>query len=1457
MVPYIDVNRRFYKSSHAQEEIPEHLYGEWFEDHNTIDWNELLKYSRAVILADAGAGKTREMQEQVKRLKQDGHFAFFIPLEALTDESITELLIPADLTQFEQWQNGSDNAYFFLDAVDELKLKGDKFEKALRKIQQQLKDNASRCKLFISCRPKDWSNFDLSAIEQWFPACVQESIPASIYEKKNGQELLIDIVSEWDKQPQESFDLIKGNEQQTNYNQVNCFYMRHLSNKQIRNFVEKYQTEKIDNFLQRIHELNAEIFAGRPQDLIYLIEYWNTHQQFDSMLLLYEADIRNKISETANRSELVLKSSSEIRTAVEKLALAISMTRKRTISIAERPSSTPDSLDPARVLPDWSSKEINSLLRLAIFDPATYERVRFHHRSVQEYLAACRLQFLTSKGMSINERFNLLFSDRYDLSVVIPSMRPVAAWMALHDGDVRKELMRREPETLLSYGDPSSLPVETRAVLLRQFVELYSKGTSRGINIPLSSVAKLSHPELKSTIELLWVEGYMNDDVRELLLEIIWTGKIKGCSSLLKTAIYDPYIPIEDRLIAIQAIDSTMDTVSLNKIVTDIIQTPSLWPDKFIFYFVEEFFPRTLSVDELAILIKRTTEPRSTTNGFKWVLQSVAEKLAPLSSAATAFRDMLTEIILGNIILETQSYQPESKFGYLSRALIKICERQISNQLQQDDKKIILPCLVGCLFINKEHYHCQDEINYICSMLNSLTTIREQIFKTEWTLLKQVSKSSLIAPRISAFTVLSPFKEDDMKWLISLLHDENDVEHKAALLNFILRFVLPADVIVKYKKELIQAIKKDKNLLATLTQWFTPTPRPVNQEFLKQEQEWKIIDKKRQEENERHKKECIQGWVKWHNEIMIHDAAFTSKNCQQLNLHRCITLLINTIRSFEPKKVWNRELLQGLFGKDKTEQIEKIIQQQWRNTPTLLWSKRAPENKNSLSIDEKIARVGLHAESMNPGWYKNITNDETSQAVLYSVLGSDTFLPSLNQLAINFPVQVTSILSDELRNSSHYIDNTNYIPIIHCIKNATLDVRNLLADVISEITIDSIRKVNKKTQNNTLRTVGDLLVSIIDIIPDDRKQHISKLLAQAYLKSPYEARFYCLLKYAFNLSSQTGLKTLKKSLSRSKNKEQYIINIYASIFSSRSHGMRWRGRICSHQTPEVLGELLSIAYSYIKREDDREHDGLFTPNVRDNAEEARNNILSALLNIDNKNTVSELLQLSQQKQFNFSKDRIEFLARERAAASSELIHLTEDGFINLENQLEQIPNDQHSLFTVMINRLNDLQYALSHSDFTDRDILSDVKRESQMQATLAWRLEAMAKSAYSVVRESEVADGKKTDIRLLSSCGRHKAVIELKIAENGWRIADFERALEHQLVGQYLRYDGCKSGCLLITYNGQKKRWRDPLTKKHLNFNKLVDLLNAKAEHLMAKDSSLRLKVIGLDLTAPYLSPAH
>ncbi|WP_218670680.1 hypothetical protein, partial [Salmonella enterica] len=360
-------------------------------------------------------------------------------------------------------------------------------------------------------------------------------------------------------------------------------------------------------------------------------------------------------------------------------------------------------------------------------------------------------------------------------------------------------------------------------------------------------------------------------------------------------------------------------------------------------------------------------------------------------------------------------------------------------------------------------------------------------------------------------------------------------------------------------------------------------------------------------------------------------------------------------------------------------------------------------------------------------------------------------------------------------------------------------------------------------------------------------------------QSPYNPEYYAFLRYAFIFSPNVGMETFQHAFRKCPDKDSYIESLYATLFShqaSRRHQYPFYNSDISQQI-SMTGKLLDIAYQHIRREDDREHDDIFAPDLRDRAEEARGALLDRLLNISNDKTVIEIIRLAKQPHFYLSKARFEYLARERAALNSDNFSLTEEAVLKLDNYLEQPPHHQEALYQIMINRLQDLQYALSHSDFTDRDILRTVTLEAHMQPTLAWRLEAAANSAYSVVRESEVADGKKTDIRLLSMCGKHKAVIEVKLADKRWSIADFERALEHQLVGQYLRYDGCKTGCLLLTYNGDKKYWRNPITRERLYFKGLIEYLNVKANRIMSENSSLKLTVIGLDLTSPYLVPAH
>ena len=77
MSAFIDLDRRFHELT--DQELDDfqslELWGDYLPN-STIGWPELLKHHRAVLLAEAGAGKTAEMRQQVKHLVEKGDSAF-------------------------------------------------------------------------------------------------------------------------------------------------------------------------------------------------------------------------------------------------------------------------------------------------------------------------------------------------------------------------------------------------------------------------------------------------------------------------------------------------------------------------------------------------------------------------------------------------------------------------------------------------------------------------------------------------------------------------------------------------------------------------------------------------------------------------------------------------------------------------------------------------------------------------------------------------------------------------------------------------------------------------------------------------------------------------------------------------------------------------------------------------------------------------------------------------------------------------------------------------------------------------------------------------------------------------------------------------------------------------------------------------------------------------------------
>ena len=288
----------------------------------------------------------------------------------------------------------------------------------------------------------------------------------------------------------------------------------------------------------------------------------------------------------------------------------------------------------------------------------------------------------------------------------------------------------------------------------------------------------------------------------------------------------------------------------------------------------------------------------------------------------------------------------------------------------------------------------------------------------------------------------------------------------------------------------------------------------------------------------------------------------------------------------------------------------------------------------------------------------------------------------------------------------------------------------------------------------------------------------------------------------------------------------------------------------SAECARVLGQLVRCAYAFVRREDDLVHKGVYSPDTRDDAQTARNVLLSRLLDTPGPEARSVVLALAGEDDFAHFPDRMRLLARQRTAAAAEFKPFDPEAMTAIEDILEAPPQDRDGLFSVMMDRLADLDYVLRHHDFTDRRTVKSITEESEMQRTLALRIDAKANGVYKVAREEEVADRKRTDIRLLAVNSDQKAVVEVKITDNGWSLTKLDRALRDQLVGQYLRHTNCKAGCLLLTYHGKKKFWLHPDTRKRLGFPEVVAFLRDKARSIEIETShDVRVSVFGLDLT--------
>ncbi len=579
--------------------------------HGGSTWDDLLKSARVLIVSEAGAGKTHECRAQWQAKWDAGEPAFYLELAVLAKDNVLNILGPEEETRFNEWlASQSDVATFFLDSIDELNLTLGSFEIALKKLAKALGGQLGRARIVITSRPIP---IDQQIMRKTLPIPAPPGSPAT---------------------SEEFADVAMGNRRDKGEAAVvkdwrNVALMP-LSDDQMKQMAVHEGVTDPDAMLDEIRRRNAEEFARRPQDLIELCADWQNHKRIRTHRDQVASNIEVKLQPRKGDKEPAPLSPAEAVEGAARLALAAALTRKLTLrhsAEADRhgpPEEKP--LDPATILPDWPAKKRATLLERSLFGFASYGRVRFHHRSVIEFLAAQRLNHLRSQGMPFRALRRMLFTETAQgTTVARPSMIPIAAWVALDDPMIFSELLAHEPSALFNHGDPESLTLDERKRALRSYVEHYGSGSWRGMEVPRIQVTRFAGSDLGNEIVALWKDGIENEEVRDLLLDLAGTARNAECADIAHSVARNPALPINERLDGLNVLIALEDA-RLSPLCNSLADDAAGWPDRLSRWAVVRLFPKHLSVEQLAKVLHRITESNRAVGDISYTLPRIIEQ---------------------------------------------------------------------------------------------------------------------------------------------------------------------------------------------------------------------------------------------------------------------------------------------------------------------------------------------------------------------------------------------------------------------------------------------------------------------------------------------------------------------------------------------------------------------------------------------------------------------------------------------------------------------------------------------------------------------------------------------------------------------------------------------------------------------------------------------------------------
>jgi hypothetical protein len=614
---------------------------------------------------------------------------------------------------------------------------------------------------------------------------------------------------------------------------------------------------------------------------------------------------------------------------------------------------------------------------------------------------------------------------------------------------------------------------------------------------------------------------------------------------------------------------------------------------------------------------------------------------------------------------------------------------------------------------------------------------------------------------------------------------------------------------------------------------------PPVSEYERQEQEWKeraSARKKQEQDNRAQSKAFILSHVELVRASQLNEPTDISQ--PQWYLHERLR------EGADKSNRWTvgrwRELIPE-YGEAVAEAYREGVTNYWRKYRPLLRSEGAPSN--SIPIMVMFGLTGLDIEAVEtPDWPLKLSEEEVLLACRYAVYELNGFPPWFPRLFEGHPDIVSEFVLSEIKQEvASEIPGTESHYLLSDVSSSGQWAWDQLAPALLKLLLEH-NLTNAFNLGKLLRIVqGSTSVTDDDLI----------LLAGQKMKSADTIEFVAIW-YAVwvGVDPEKAIPALAdhlSSISSAMEQTEFAMTFVTRLLEGRGSGTT--GVRQTYVTPKHLKELFLLMHTYIREDEDinRIGGGVYSPGLRDEAQDARDALFNQLKRIPGKEAFVALDEIAKQHPKARTRPWLASYAKTKAEQDADITPWSPVQVRDFHERLDRTPSSHRELADLAIMRLLDLKDDLENGDESVAKLLLRVETEPEMRNFLAHELRQRALGRYTITQEEELADDKRPDLRFHGAGFDAPIPAELKLADRWTGPKLFER-LETQLSGDYLRDNRSGRGIFALV-DLSARQW-ELRSEERVDFEGLVQALRNHWESIANKHPHVEdIAIIGINLT--------